>query len=55
MARGLNEEQAAMDAGILDIAIALSRKFLPKVCGVLILDIFHDWVPAENRSLAWAT
>lgn len=32
MARGLDEEQAAVDTGILDIAVTLGREFLPEVC-----------------------
>ena len=46
MARRLNEEQAAVNAGILDIAITLSGKLLPEVRRVLILDVLHNWVPA---------
>jgi hypothetical protein len=46
MARRLNEEQAAVNAGILDIAVTLSGKLLPEVRRVLILDVLHNWVPA---------
>lgn len=46
MARGLNEKQAAMDTGILDVALTLSSEFLAKVGGVLILDILDNGVPA---------
>ena len=45
MARGLDEEQAAVDTGILDITVTLGRKFLPEVCRVLVLDVLHDGVP----------
>jgi len=31
MARGLNEEQAAVDTGILDVTLTLSSKFLAEV------------------------
>lgn len=43
---GLNEEQAAMDPSVLDVAFALSRELLSEICRVLILDIFDDRVPA---------
>lgn len=46
MARGLNEEQAAVDTGILDVALTLSSEFLAEVGRVLILDIFDNGVPA---------
>lgn len=32
MARWLDEEQAAVDAGILDITVTLGRKFLSEIC-----------------------
>jgi hypothetical protein len=43
---GLDEEQAAVDTGILDITFALRCEFLPQVRGVLILDVLDDGVPA---------
>ena len=48
MARGLDEEQAAVDTGILDITVTLGREFLPEVCRVLVLDVFHNWVPTSR-------
>lgn len=36
-----------MNAGILDVALTLSGKLLAKVCGVLVLDVLHNWVPAS--------
>lgn len=51
MAGGLDEEQAAVDAGILDVAFTLSSKLLAKVCGVLILDVLDNWVPASATSV----
>lgn len=48
MARRLDEEQTAVNTGILDVAVTLSGKLLAEVCGVLILDIFHDGVPASS-------
>lgn len=46
MSRGLNEEQAAVDASILDVALSLSGQLLTKVGGMLVFNVFHDWVPA---------
>ena len=49
VARGLDEEQAAVDAGILDVTLTLGGKLLPQVRGVLILDVLDDGVPAPGR------
>lgn len=46
MTRGLDEEQAAVDAGILDITLTLSCELLAKVCRVLILDVLDNRIPA---------
>ncbi len=46
MARGLDEEEAAVDAGVLDVSLALGGKLLAQVRRVLILDILDDRVPA---------
>lgn len=46
MAGGLNEEQAAVNPGILNVALTLSSEFLAEVGRVLILDILDNWVPA---------
>lgn len=46
VARGLDEEQAAMYPCILDIPFSLGSKLLSQVCGVLVFDVFHDRVPA---------
>lgn len=43
----LDEEEAAVDAGILDVALALSGELLAEVCGVLVLDVLHNWVPTS--------
>lgn len=43
---GLDEEQAAVDAGVLDVTLSLGRELLSQVRGVLILDVLDDWVPA---------
>lgn len=47
MTRGLNEEQTAVHASILDVTFALRSKLLPQVSRVLVLDVFDNWVPAE--------
>lgn len=52
MAGGLDEEQAAVDTGILDIALTLSSKLLAKVCRVLILDVLDNGVPASATSVS---
>lgn len=44
---GLDEEQAAVDAGVLDVALTLSGQLLAEVGRVLILDVFDNWVPAS--------
>jgi hypothetical protein len=49
MAGWLNEEEAAVNSGILDVAVTLGSKFLAEVCGVLVLDVFHNWVPASEQ------
>lgn len=55
MAGRLNEEQAAVNTSILDITFTLSRELFAKVGGVLIFDVFDDWVPAvENPSISCA-
>lgn len=43
---GLDEEEAAVDAGVLDVALALGRELLAQVRGVLVLDVLDDGVPA---------
>lgn len=50
MARRLDEEQAAVNARVLNIALALSGKLLPQVSRVLVLDVLHDGVPAMPQS-----
>lgn len=45
--RWLNEEQAAVDASVLDVALALGGELLSEVGRVLILDVFDDGIPAS--------
>lgn len=58
MARRLDEEQAAMDAGVLNVALALRSELLAQVRGVLILDVLDDRVPAaivvDEITIAWS-
>lgn len=49
MARGLNEEQTAVNTGILDVTLTLSSEFLAEVCGVLVLDVLDNGVPADIK------
>lgn len=49
MAGWLDEEQTAMNAGILNVALTLGGKFLAKVGGMLILDVLDDGVPAVSH------
>ena len=46
MTRWLDEEQAAVDACVLDVTLTLGCEFLPQVGGVLVLDILDNRVPA---------
>jgi hypothetical protein len=48
MTGGLDEEQAAMDAGILDVALSLGGELFAQVCGVLVFDVLDDGVPARS-------
>ena len=51
MARGLNEEEAAVNAGVGDIAFSLGGKFFSEVGRMLIFDVLDDWVPAKRTSV----
>jgi hypothetical protein len=44
--RWLDEEQAAVDTRILDVAFALRRELLAQECRVLVFDVLDDGVPA---------
>lgn len=43
----LDEEEAAVNAGILDVALPLCGEFFPKVAGVLVLDVLDNWIPTR--------
>lgn len=42
----VEEEQAAVNARVLDVAITHGSKLLAEVCAVLVLDILDDCIPA---------
>jgi hypothetical protein len=44
--RGLDEEQAAVDAGVLQVALTLGSELLAEVGTVLVLDVLDYGVPA---------
>jgi hypothetical protein len=46
VSRGLDEEQAAVNAGVLNVSLSLGGKLLAQVCRVLVLDVLDDGVPA---------
>lgn len=46
VSRRLDEEEAAVDASVLNVALTLGSELLSKVRGVLVLDILDDGVPA---------
>lgn len=57
VSRRLDEEKAAVDAGVLDITFSLCCELLSQIRGVLILDILDDGVPAavvvDQVAVAW--
>ena len=46
MSRWLDEEETAVDSGVLNISFTLSSKLLAQVGGVLVFDVLDDRVPA---------
>lgn len=46
VARGLDEEQAAVDARVLEVTFTLGGELLAEVGAVLVLDVLDDGVPA---------
>lgn len=50
MARWLNEEETAVNSGILDVSLTLGSEFFAKVGGVLIFDVLDNRVPAVSIS-----
>jgi hypothetical protein len=46
VSRWLNEEQAAVNSGVLEITFTLGSEFLAQICRVLVFDVLDNWVPA---------
>jgi hypothetical protein len=46
MTRRLDEEQTAVDSGILNISLTLSGEFFTKVGRVLVFNVLDDRIPA---------
>ncbi len=46
VARGLDEEQAAVNAGVLNVSLTLGRELLPQVGRMLVLNVLDDGIPA---------
>ena len=49
MSGGLDEEEAAMNTGVLDVTVALGSEFLSEIRGMLILNILDDRIPTRNQ------
>jgi hypothetical protein len=49
MTSGVDEEQTAVNTRVLDIAVTHGGKLLTEVGAVLVLDVFHDRVPAMHQ------
>lgn len=45
VARGLDEEETGVDAGVGDVTLSLGSKLLSQVRGVLVLDVLDDGIP----------
>ena len=48
-ARGVDEEERAVDTRVLDVTVALRGELLAEVGAVLVLDVLHDRVPATRH------
>ena len=55
MSRRLDEEETAVDSGILHVAFSMRRELLAEVCRVLVLDVLDDGIPAGRVSYAGGT
>lgn len=58
MAARLDEEQTAVDSGVLEISLTLGSELLAQVSRVLVLDVLDDGVPAalivDQVTVAWS-
>lgn len=48
MTRGLDEEETAVNAGILDVSFTLCGQFFAEIGRVLVFDVFDDGIPARE-------
>ena len=46
----VDEEQAAVDTRVLDMAVTLRGELLAEVRAVLVLDVLDDRIPAKDKS-----
>lgn len=46
MASGIDEENATVNTGILNVTVTDSSQLLTQISAVLVLDVFHNWIPA---------
>jgi hypothetical protein len=44
----IDEEQRAVNPGVLDVTVSHGRQLFSEVRAVLVLDVFDDGVPAER-------
>jgi hypothetical protein len=49
MASGVNEEQGTVNTCVLDVTVTHGSELFAKVGAVLILDVFHDGIPATDQ------
>ena len=49
MPSGADKVEAAVDTRILNVPVTHSRQFLAQIRAVLVLDVFHDGVPATTH------
>ena len=49
VARRVNEEEGAVDTGVLDVTVALRGELLAEVRAVLVLDVLDNRVPAVRQ------
>ena len=48
MSRWLDEEEAAVDSGVLDVSLSLGGELLAEIGRVLVLDVLDDGIPAVD-------
>ena len=49
MSRWLDEEEAAVDSGVLDVSLSLGGELLAEIGRVLVLDVLDDGIPAADN------